>query len=216
MGAALLLMATLSWAKPPLESVLGPSAVVPTANERVEYQPKAQPNAEALANPDALARDPSKLVAFLEANPERMRVNQMEPALVMTIAQILVDSTKLFLAEKMLTEGTTHWPNRPDLKRALGRILIRLGRPAAARRALSAAVVLAPSDAESHYLLGRAAIRCEPFTDALQDEAIKAFETTLSISPTFTDGQVNAAEIESQLKALKRRRVLGPKGADAR
>jgi len=64
--------------------------------------------------------------------------------------------------------------------------------------------------------LGRAAIRCEPFTDALQDEAIKAFEMTLSINPSFTDGQVDAAEVENQLKALKRRRVLGPNAADAR
>jgi len=74
----------------------------------VEYQPKAQPSADALANPDALARDPGKLVAFLEANPDRMRVKQMEPALVMTIAQILVDGTKLFLAEKMLSEAAAH------------------------------------------------------------------------------------------------------------
>jgi len=199
-----------------LESVLGPSAAVPGESQRVEYQPKAQTSAEALSNPDALARDPGKLVAFLEANPDRMRVKQMEPALVMTIAQILVDGTKLFLAEKMLSEAAAHWSDRPDLKRALGRILIRLGRPNAARRTLSAAVLLAPSDAESHYLLGRAAIRCEPFTDALQDEAIKAFEMTLSISPTFTDGQVDANEVKNQLDALKRRRVLGPNAADAR
>ena len=81
---------------------------------------------------------------------------------------------------------------------------------------MSAVVVLAPSDAESHYLLGRAAIRCEPFTDALQDEAIKAFEMTLSLNPQFTDGQVDASEIQRQLSALKRRRVLGPNAVNER
>ena len=215
-GAALLLTATLAWAKPPLESVLGPTAAVPSRGERVDYRPRETPRAEDLGSPDALARDPAALVAFLEANPNRLDVKQMPPPLVMTIAQILADRGKLFVAEKLLTEGATQWADRPDLKRALGRILIRLGRPNGARRALTKAVALAPTDAESHYLLGRATIRCEPFTGARQAEAIKAFETVLSLDPEFTDGQVTASELGAQLKSLKRRRGLGATPAGAR
>lgn len=215
-GAALLLTASLVWAKPPLESVLGPTTAVPSPGERVEYRPLEVPRAEDLGSPDSLARDPGSLVAYLEANPNRLDVKQMAPPLVMTIAQILADRGKLFVAEKLLTEGAAHWADRPDLKRALGRVLIRLGRPDAARRVMTMAVALAPTDAESQYLLGRATIRSEPFTAARQDESIKAFETTLSLDPGFTDGQVTASELSAQLKALKRRRALGATPAGAR
>ena len=182
-----LLLAPPALAAPPasLDEVLGPPTVAPTAEELVPLTPP-EPVAAGI-RPEALANDPDALVRFVTANPERLDVKQMDPALVLTLVQVLLRGDRTFLAEKLLHDASKHWPERIDLARGWARVLISLGQPDAARPVLEAAQAKLPTDPVVRYLLGRACLGSKPSTPEKDACAKKAFEAVLELNPQYRD-----------------------------
>jgi predicted Zn-dependent protease len=201
LGAALLIGPAGASAQGRLESLLGPDTVAPPSAALVDLTPKP-PLAKDLG-PERLATDPVALLQFVEANPERMDVNKMDPALVLTLTQVLLRADRTFLAEKLLFQAAAKWPDRTDLARGWARVAISLGRPAAAKARLEKALVAAPGDAVSHYLLGRACVGQQPATPESDACAKKAFETVLELNSAYTDADgVTAKDLRAILARL--------------
>ncbi|MCA9542750.1 MAG: tetratricopeptide repeat protein [Myxococcales bacterium] len=178
---------SLAVAAPPvaLDDVLGPPTVAPTDRELVPLNPPEP--LPAGVRPEALASDPEALVRFVAANPERLDVKQMDPALVLTLVQVLLRGDRTFLAEKLLHDAHRQWPERVDLARGWARVLISLGRPDAAIPVLEDAQGKAPGDPVVRYLLGRACLGSQPNTPEKDACARKAFEAVIELNPQYTD-----------------------------
>ncbi len=204
LGAALLAVSGTAWAAPLLDDVLGPAAVAPAPGRLVPMIP-LPPLAER-PEPADLMQHPALLARYLEAQGGRLGDQHADPALVLTLAQILLRGDETFAAERMLGDGVGRWPERADLRRAWGRVLISLGRAEAARAALEPAVAASPGDPALRYLLGRALLSIEPRSAAHDVAAAEALSAALEIDPAYSDPDgVGAPEISSVIKELKGR-----------
>ncbi len=193
-----------------LDEMLGPETVLPPATARVRYEVEV-PLAED-ASPEALARDPRRLAAFFRQDPERLGSDRMTPELARMLAGILLRGNETFLAETLLHNAAKRWPKDAETLRAWGRVLISLGRPEAARRALDTAVAANPKDPTAHYLLGRALMAIDPQDPVNQAKVLAAFEATLAAAPEYVDSDgVGAAEIRAAIAQIKQNR--SPSGA---
>ncbi|MCA9537302.1 MAG: tetratricopeptide repeat protein [Myxococcales bacterium] len=187
-------------AAPPLDPLLGPATVAPPRQGLVDWHPPAAVPAN--ADPAVLATDPVAFARFIETRPDRLDVARMEPALVLTLAQLLLRADRTFVAEKLLYDAAQHWPERADLTRAWARVLISLGRPQAAERALTAAIARSPGDAILRYLLARA-ILGGPRQAETEQKAKAALEAVLEIDPQFRDADgVTAADVRAVIERL--------------
>lgn len=180
--------------------------MAPPPGQLVDYAPAAALPKD--VGPDRLATDPKALLQFVEANPDRLNVEKMDPALVLTLSQVLLRADRTFMAEKLLADAAAKWPERTDLIRGWARVAISLGRPVAARKALEVAVKAAPQDPVMQYLLGRACVAHQPATAESDACAKAAFETTLSLAPEYSDADGVTArdlrQIIARLAATKR------------
>lgn len=191
-----------------MDRVLGPEAVAPTEDELVRWSPAPPPPDG--ADPAALVRDPQALVRFVQANPERLSVEQMAPEQAFSLAQILLRADEIFLAEKLLADAAERWPDRAELQRARARVLVSLGRPADARRILEPAIERWPGDPVLRYLLARAWMSTEPRSAATDAAALAALEAVLEIAPDYVDSdKVTARDIKAVIQQLKRARAGG-------
>lgn len=184
-----------------LEPLLGSVTVAPPSTSMVSLAPLA-PLPDNIG-PDTLATDPVALVQFVERNPGRLDVEKMDPALVLTLSQVLLRADRTFLAEKLLADAHAKWPERVDVMRGWARVLVSIGRPTVAREALQKGVIAAPEDATMQYLLGRACIGQTPQSAANDACAKAAFEAVLRISPTYQDADgVTAQDLRGILRKL--------------
>ncbi len=200
---AVWLTAAVAVAGPPpaLDDVLGPETVAPTRGELVPLT--AEPALPADVKPQDLADDPAALVRFVTANPERLNVEKMDPALVLTLVQVLLRADRTFLAERLLHDAHRKWPDRIDLSRGWARVLVSLGRPDAARPVLVDAQGKAPGDPVVRYLLGRACLASLPQTPEKDACARAAFEAVIEIAPDYRDPDgVSAADLKGIVARL--------------
>ncbi|MCA9556934.1 MAG: tetratricopeptide repeat protein, partial [Myxococcales bacterium] len=141
---------------------------------------------------------------------------KMEPVLLLTLAQILLRGDHTFVAERLLWQGAQHWPERADVLRAWSRVLISLGRPDAARTALSKVVGLTPTDPVAQYLLARSLLSIEPRARANDVAARAALTQVLTLAPTYRDADgVDAREIKMVIEQLDQQ-IAGKKPAAPR
>lgn len=203
-----------------LEGLIGPETVAPPRRELVPYvPPPPTPTARELEGAreetlEALVRDPRALVRFLEENPAKLSVEGRQPAEVLAFAQTLLRMDQTFLAERLLGQAAAKWPERTDVAASWGRVLISLGRAAAALPALRAAAERAPKDAQIQYLLGRAWIGTEPQTAESRAAAVAAFERALDLDPDYVDPEgVSAADLRAVISRLRGADAAGARAA---
>ena len=175
-----------SLAQSSLKDQLGPERPLPPASTRIDYDPSKKLSTVNL-QPKNILKDPQTLVRFLKANPDRLSIDAMNPALVLTIARILVEGDALFLAERLLFMATEKWSDRPDLSREHARMLIQLGRSSAASRILKKTVGLEPENVTGHFLYAFATVRRKPMLAEHRKLAIKHFQIVLKLDPDFVD-----------------------------
>lgn len=189
---------------PPIDAVLGPETVLPARGARVAFvAPTPLPADREGLDPARLAQDPDLFGRFIEADPRRLDTASMEPAVALTLAQILLRGERTFLAEKLLWDASRRWPERSDLARAHARVLISLGRPQAAVDGLEGAIKGSPGDASLRYLLARALLGL-PRTARNEAAAAVALEATLEIDPQYVDPEgVTAEEIRQVIGRLR-------------
>jgi predicted Zn-dependent protease len=199
-----LLGASMAQAAPPIDEVLGPETVLPPRGTRVAFvAPAPLPSDREGLDPARLAQDPDMFGRFIEADPSRLDTASMEPAVALTLAQILLRGERTFLAEKLLFDASRRWPERSDLSRAHARVLISLGRPQAAVDVLGAAIERVPGDASLRYLLARALLGL-PRNGVNEGAALVALEATLEIDPQYVDPEgVTAEEIRQVIGRLR-------------
>ena len=198
------------YGKPPLENALGGPAALVAPNRRIPLQPTSKTsNGEKDIDAEMIARDPNALVTFLKDNPERMSVEKMNPSVVLTVAQLLLEGQAWLLAEKFLHDAVAKWPDRADLKRSYGRVLIQLGRPQHSVKILLAAETLNPRDATVQFLLGLTYVRTKPTTEVLRKKALRAFRRVLELEPAFVDPTGwSARTIRAQIDRMEGRSAL--------
>lgn len=205
-GAAIaaLLWVSPALGAPPIESVLGPETVLPPRGARVPLRaPTPLPADREGLDPALLAQDPDLFGRFIEADPARLDTASMEPAVALTLAQILLRGERTFLAEKLLYDASRKWPERVDLTRAHARVLISLGRPRAAADGLRAAIARSPGDASLRYLLARALLAM-PRDAMATGGAVAALEAVLEIDPGYVDPEgTTASDIRQVIERLK-------------
>lgn len=191
-------------AAPPLDEALGPETIMPPAAARVPFTALPPlPAADADFDPAQIASDPELFARFIEANPRRLDVSLMEPALALTLAQVLLRGDRTFLAERLLHAASAKWPERVDIVRGHGRVLISLGRPEAALRSLQPAVQRSPGDPALRYLIARALLSL-PRSAANEQAAIQALEAVIEIDPTYRDPEgVGAADIRQVIQRMR-------------
>jgi len=191
-------------AAPVLDDVLGPPTVIPPRIERVRYTPPPPlPAADENLDPARLASQPELFARFIEADPNRLDVKNMEPAVALTLTQILLRADRTFLAERLLWQACGQWPERADLRRAHGRVLISLGRPEAALRQLEEGIRQSPGDPSMRYLKGRA-IMALPRNAINQQRAASALAAALEIDPNYRDPEgVTADDIRNVLARMR-------------
>lgn len=201
---AALLWVSPALGAPPIESVLGPETVLPARGARVPLRaPAPLPVDREGLDPARLAQDPDLFGRFIEADPARLDTASMEPAVALTLAQILLRGERTFLAEKLLYDASRKWPERADLTRAHARVLISLGRPRAAVDGLNAAIGRSPGDASLRYLLARALLAM-PRDVVTTGGAVAALEATLEIDPFYADPEgTTASDIRQVIERLK-------------
>lgn len=205
MGAALAVLTVgAAWAAPPIDEVLGPETVLPPRAAQVSLAPLPPlPKADEGLDPARLAQDPVMFARFIEADPTRLNVATMEPAVALTLAQILLRGDRTFLAEKLLWDARERWPDRSDLLRAHARVLVSLGRPQAAVDAVAGAVERWPGDPSLRYLHARGLLALQR-TAANEAAAARALEAVLEIDPNYVDPEgVTAEEIRQVLARLR-------------
>lgn len=197
-------LSTSALAAPALDDALGPETVMPSAVDRVPFTPPPPlPAADTDLDPARLASDPELFGRFIEANPARLDVGLMEPEVALTLAQILLRGDRTFLAERLLDGARQKWPERADVARGHGRVLISLGRPSSALRVLQPAVTVSPGDPALRYLLARALLALPP-SAANEQAAIGALEAVLEIDPGYRDPEgVTAADIRQVVGRLR-------------
>lgn len=202
--ALALLALTAAHAAPPLDEALGPETVIPPRAERVPFRaPPPLPTADEALDPARLANDPELFGRFIEANPARLDVASMEPEVALTLAQILLRGDRTFLAESLLHAARTRWPERADLARAHGRVLVSIGRPQAALDVLRAAVERSPGDPSLRYLVGRALLSL-PRSRANELAAVQALEAAIEIDPRYADPEgVTADDIRQVIARIR-------------
>ncbi len=196
--------------------MLGPETAAPPKGRLVPFTtPPPSPSPEQLKEGgEAALRDPKTLVRYLEEDPSRLTVEGRTPAEVLGFAQVLLRLEEVFLAERLLAKAHQKWPEEADLAGAWGRVLVSLGRPDAAKRALDDALARQPDDPTLHYLLGRALLGMEPRTPEVEARAAAAFEKTLQLAPQFTDPDgVTATDLRSVTGRLRAGAGPGPQGA---
>ncbi|MEE2788597.1 MAG: hypothetical protein VX589_14735 [Myxococcota bacterium] len=184
-------------AKPSLSTAGEPTAL-PPQNARRAFQKK---NAAPIQlNADTIAKDPNQLVLYFEQNPDKLKIDTMPPELAVTVAQLLIQARSWILAEKVLHDAVQKWPDRLILRRLYTRILVQLGRPAAARRFIEPVIQANDRDPVSHFLKGLATYRMQPQTEALTAEAKASFRKTIALDPNFRDSSGwQARDIQRQL-----------------
>ena len=101
-------LASTAHAERRLKDHLGGSRALPPAGERIAFAEKAE--TEEPSDPNSLLKDPQMLVRFIKANPSRLSVDAMNPALVLTITRVLIDGGALFIAERLLSEAGKNGP----------------------------------------------------------------------------------------------------------
>lgn len=204
LAGSCLVLATSAVAAPPLDEALGPETIMPPAASRVPLKPPPPlPAADAELDPATLAGDPELFGRFIEANPKRLDVSLMEPAVALTLAQLLLRGDRTFLAERLLHAASAKWPDRADIVRGHGRVLVSLGRPEAALRALQPAVQRSPGDPALRYLIGRAYLSL-PRSRANEEAAIQALEAAIEIDPAYRDPEgVTAADIRQVVQRIR-------------
>ena len=193
----LLCLPTMGHAKPALKEAGEPAALPPQTERRPFQQTTAEP---IKLDADTIAKDPNQLVLYFKQNPTKLDISTMPPELAVTVAQLLIQARSWILAEKVLFDAVKKWPARLILRRLYTRILVQLGRPAAARRFIEPVIKANADDPVSHFLKGLATYRIQPQTPALTAEARASFQKTLELDPNFRDASGwRARDIERQL-----------------
>ncbi len=182
---------------------------MPPSDQLIPMVNKAAPAKAVAPKQENIARDPAQLVAFLKQNPDRMKVDTMNPALVLTISELLLDGQAWFTSEKLLHEAVQKWGDRQDLRRAHARVLIQLGRPDYAAKMLGD--ISADTNPEAHFLLGLAMARSTPKTETKTRQAVQAFRQVLKLRADYIDvSGWRARDIQRQID-----RMLGVKQAES-
>jgi hypothetical protein len=127
----------------------------------------------------------------------------LEDAVAESVA--LYDAGNYEVVTQRLRELQIADPGRADLILLEGRALVAQGRYRAAAEAFARAVELDPLSAESHYLLGMAAVRIGDF-----DRVVSAWDAFLRLSADPT----RVAEVESGLGAARTLHQLLISGTD--
>jgi hypothetical protein len=209
-GLISLLLVANAWAEPQPSRSIGSRGVVPASGDLVPMTPQQTTRVDVAPKAGDIARNPRALVAFLKKNPDRMNVDTMNPALVLTMSELLLDGQAWFVSEKLLHQAVKKWSDRPDLKRAYGRVLIQLGRPDYAVKLLES--VGGDPDAETQFLTALGLVRSEPKTEEKSRRALTAFRAVLKKQPGYVDASGwSARDIQAQID-----RMLGvakPRGA---
>ena len=206
MGAAMLIFyPIIGIAKPKLKAQVGAETVMPKAAQLKDWVKEGSvAGGKAQISPEDMVRDPKKMVAFLRGRPDRMDVSRMDPALALTVAGVLIEGGAWLTAEKLLFNATELWPQRADLRTTHGRVLIQLGRPAAALKTVRMATETMADLSTPHFLKALALLRTQPVTQARRAEAMVALERVLELDPDFTDPSGwTAADVRSQLRQMR-------------
>ena len=195
-------LASTAHAERRLKDHLGGSRALPPAGERISFAEKAE--TEEPSDPNSLLKDPQMLVRFIKANPSRLSVDAMNPALVLTITRVLIDGGALFIAERLLSEARQKWSDRSDIIREHSRMLIQLGRLSPAIKAIKPLVDAEPEVASNHFIYAFALVRKKNLTVEMRQTAIKHFEDVLRLDPNYVDNSgMNARNIKNQLTRMK-------------
>lgn len=183
-----------AWAAaPPLSpSERFPETVAPPRTRQVPFEKRALAPGEE-PNPEALARDPKLLSAWLNEHPEKLDAAKMDPGLLLSVAQLLLVGGRVFEAERLLYQGMERWPENLDIARKWAGIVVRLNRTEAARPTLERIAPLT-ADPSVYYLLGTAYIRREPRTETDLRQAVAAWEKVLALNPNYRDVDGSSAE----------------------
>ncbi len=179
----------------------GRAGALPPKAELIPMKGETAKSAELNPDADSMAKDPLVLIEFLKENPERLDVGRMNPALVLTMTELLLNGHAWVLASKLLHQSVAKWPERNDLRRSYGRVLIQLGRPDYALTILES--IPNKSDAEASFLVGLATVRSNANSADKVQRAIRAFRETLSIEPNYVDASGwTARDIKNQIERM--------------
>jgi len=179
-----------------------PETVAPPRSQSIPWEKRTLAPGET-PDAEALARDPKLLSAWLEQNPEKLDVSQMDPALLLSLVQMLLSGSRVFEAERLLYQGLKRWPENLELARRWGGIVVRLGRTEAARETLERIAPVA-NDPALYYLLGTIYIRREPRAEADLRSAL-AWEQVLALAPDYRDPDgSNAEQIRNAIEKLRK------------
>tara|TARA_B100001250_G_scaffold401986_1_gene414534 strand:+ start:224 stop:844 length:621 start_codon:yes stop_codon:yes gene_type:complete len=194
----ILILCGSSWAK---ESSLGVKGAMPASTKLVPMTASATSAQTAAPKAKDIARDPAALVTFLKKNPHRMNVETMNPALVLTMSELLLDGQAWLVSETLLYQAVKKWPDRADLKRAYARVLIQLGRPDYAVRIIEE--MNDSQDAEAHFLRALGLVRSKPKSDAKSKAALDAFRAVLRARPDYMDKSGwTAKDVQTQIDRM--------------
>lgn len=192
-------------ALPEAKAIVSEKGAMPPKDQLVPMSSKTRAPVAIPAKPENIARNPAQLVAFLKENPDRMKIDTMNPALVLTISELLLDGQAWFTSEKLLHEAVQKWSDRTDLRRAYARVLVQLGRPDYAVNILGD--VSSETNPEAHFLLGLALARSLPKTENKQRTALDSFRKVLTLRADYIDvSGWTASDIQRQID-----RMLGVK-----
>ena len=188
---------------PNLEDHVEKTSLTPSPNSITPYAADGEVNPLKGLSPEQIIGDPKRRVAFVQKNPERLDPKSIEPAVIMTISQLLMESGAWLSAERLLDGAVRLHKDRSDLQRAHARVLIQLGRPNSALRSLEKTIELNADKAEFHFLLGLAVLRVEPALKNRQARAVEAFQRVLELSPNYRDPSGwGAQDLRTQLQRL--------------
>ena len=191
----------LSWPAFAQPKKPGRAGALPPKAELVPMKGETALSADLNPDADSMAKDPLVLIEFLKENPDRLNVSRMNPALVLTMTELLLNGHAWVLASKLLHQAVAKWPERNDLRRSYGRVLIQLGRPDYALTVLKP--IPEKSDAEASFLVGLATVRSNANSADKAQRAIRAFQETLSIEPNYVDASGwTARDIKNQIDRM--------------
>jgi len=127
--------------------------------------------------PDALARTRQKLDALVAAHPSEIEAR----ALLVRLAVRLGDAGRLDDAKALAQQA----PLDPLVALAVGEAALAVREPATATQALERLVLVSPSDADAHHLLGRARRM-----GGLAEGAEQSFRRALALAPAHSDAAI--------------------------
>lgn len=156
-----------------------------------EPPPPPTPESISIQNPD-----PEQIARFFDAHPERLAAPDLDPALAVTLARVLIRADRTFMAERMLSAVRERFPTDTRVIESHARILVMLGRWEAAIALLKPLAEAEPPDAAVLYTLGNAYLARRPRVPEDEARALAVWERVLQVSPAFVgpDG-VNAAQL---------------------